>query len=133
MNNQGKIKNLLIQGKNIDEIFAQVKRESNLIRQDQFDAARNLIKNTKKEYDKELRNEQNDDSTIIRNLEAKVKELENENDQLKIDTKFLIEFYPLMEIIISMNPVDAASIINKDTLETMNKKINEIKLRIKPV
>ena len=129
--NQGKIKTLLIQGKSIDEIFAQVKRESNLNRQDQMDALKKFIGVTKKEYDKEVRNEQNDDETIIKNLETKVKLLELENQQLKDDIIFIIEFYPLIEIIISMNPENVASIINKSTLETMNSKIIEIKSRIK--
>ena len=133
MNNQGKIKNLFIQGKTSDEIYAQIKQESNLTREDQTNALRSLINTIKKEFDKELKKEEKDDTTIIKNLEVKIKLLETENEQLKKDIDFIVRFHPFIQVIGEMETRDVAPMIDKKFLETLCNTLEEIKTRIEKI
>lgn len=133
MSNPGKIKTLLIQGKSEDEIFQQIKQESNLIRQDQMNALRSFISLTKKEHEKDIKNEHTDDATVIKNLQIRVIQNENDIEKLKGYIEFLIRYYPLMESVTLMESEDIAPVIDKYVLVNMKNKLSEIKDIIKKV
>jgi len=133
MNNQGKIKNLLLQGKTPDEVLSQLKKEMNLNRPDQINALKDLIEKNVKEFKKEQKELEKDPETIIRTLEAKVNGLEIENKNLKDDIKFLLVYLPFLEAVIGISNEKLVPMLKKESVEKMIKRLEELKNRMKNV
>jgi len=133
MNNQGKIKNLLLQGKTPDEVLSQLKKEMNLNRPDQINALKDLIEKNVKEFKKEQKELEKDPETIIRTLEAKVNGLEIENKNLKDDIKFLLMYLPFLEAVIGISNEKLVPMLKKESVEKMIKRLEELKNRMKNV